>query len=240
MPRNYTARNKSSQPLATGSDHVEVLHGRSRSTGDVEIAHPNGERWNARMIALADLKRYCDLCADNDNVFISQGRFRGRRRIVNLSTIGSLWVDLDYYKTDLDDLRPERVSWHVRRLCDREKLPQPSYILSGTEPHCDRLKNLTGVSGPPRPRVPWGGVIFKGFHGVPTNGVRSGRIGAAAGRLASVERTALVEHPARAGSPPARDRGGADRGHRRRGCQSSLSIDRARADRGGQGTSWQD
>ena len=129
MPRNYTARNKSSQPLATGSDHVEVLHGRSRSTGDVEIAHPNGERWNARMIALADLKRYCDLCADNDNVFISQGRFRGRRRIVNLSTIGSLWVDLDYYKTDLDDLRPERVSWHVRRLCDREKLPQPSYII---------------------------------------------------------------------------------------------------------------
>ena len=119
------------QPPATPADHVEVLHGRSEG-GGVEIAQPGGQGWGGRLVPLEDLGRYVARVDRDLDTYLSQGRFFGpRRRILWLASIGSLFVDFDFYRTQgFGAETPESMAWHVCHRCDEAHLPLPSYIIA--------------------------------------------------------------------------------------------------------------
>ena len=52
------------------------------------------------VIPVRDLPRYVEGLPLGYDVYLSQCRFQGRRRIVNLLILNALWVDLDYFQAD--------------------------------------------------------------------------------------------------------------------------------------------
>ena len=52
------------------------------------------------VIPVRDLPRYVEGLPLGYDVYLSQCRLQGRRRIVNLLILNALWVDLDYFQAD--------------------------------------------------------------------------------------------------------------------------------------------
>ena len=93
-----------SDPSALGAaidlpaDHARVLH-RGARKGLVAVATRPG--WHEEAVALADLEGYVSRVALDRDVYLSQGRFRMRRRVANLISLNNAWVDLDCYRAAL-------------------------------------------------------------------------------------------------------------------------------------------
>ena len=94
--------------VRTPREHGELLH--AGGSGTVAISDKAERRWNQAIypveVALALLNHY----RGRDDVFLSTQRFRGRRRISELLSMGALFADLDYYgRPDLAGREPGRV-----------------------------------------------------------------------------------------------------------------------------------
>ena len=77
---------------------------------------------------LADLSRHVADLGGQRDVYLSQARFFPRRRIARLVTVGSVWVDLDYYRTEsLRGRRPGDVAGDVLLECADQGFLLPSY-----------------------------------------------------------------------------------------------------------------
>jgi DNA-binding CsgD family transcriptional regulator len=96
--------------VRTPREHGELLHAGGKGT--VAISHKANRRWNQTVypveVALALLDQY----RGQDDVFLSTQRFRGRRRISELLSMGALFADLDYYG------RPEFAAEDPRRVLE--------------------------------------------------------------------------------------------------------------------------
>lgn len=96
--------------VRTPREHGELLH--AGGSGTVAISQKAERRWNQSVypveVALALLDHY----RGQDDVFLSTQRFRGRRRISELLSMGALFADLDYYG------RPELAGKEPRRVLD--------------------------------------------------------------------------------------------------------------------------
>ena len=81
--------------VRTPREHGELLH--AGGGGTVAISQKAHKRWNQTVypveVALALLNQY----RGRDDVYLSTQRFRGRRRISELLSMGALFADLDYY-----------------------------------------------------------------------------------------------------------------------------------------------
>ena len=111
------------------ADHVRILHSRAWA-GRVAVAEA-ARGWRETAVPLADLPRYVADLGGHRDAYLSQARFWPRRRVSRLVTVGSLWVDLDYYRIpSLAGRRPGDVAGDVlRETVDRGILP-PSYQVS--------------------------------------------------------------------------------------------------------------
>jgi hypothetical protein len=114
--------------VRTPREHGELLHAGGRGT--VAISNKAERRWNQAVypveVALALLDHY----RGQDDVYLSTQRFRGRRRISDLLSMGALFADLDYYG------RPELAAEDPRRVLDMalgrlsmEGVPAPSVAI---------------------------------------------------------------------------------------------------------------
>ena len=108
------------------ADHVRILHSRAWA-GGAAVAQADG-RWREELVPLADLSRHVADLGGQRDVYLSQARFFPRRRIARLVTVGSVWVDLDYYRTEsLRGRRPGDVAGDVLLECADQGFLLPSY-----------------------------------------------------------------------------------------------------------------
>ncbi len=115
--------------VRTPREHGELLHAGGK--GIVAISYKAERRWNQTVypveVALALLDQY----RGQDDVYLSTQRFRGRRRISELLSMGALFADLDYYG------RPQLAAEDPRRVLDlalgtlsMAGVPAPSLAIS--------------------------------------------------------------------------------------------------------------
>ncbi|MGI8858798.1 MAG: hypothetical protein ACR2HO_01375, partial [Rubrobacteraceae bacterium] len=114
--------------VRTPREHGELLH--AGGQGTVAISHKSHNRWNQTVypveVALALLDQYCG----RDDVFLSTQRFRGRRRISELLSMGALFADLDYYgRPGLAAEDPRRVLELALGTLSMAGVPAPSIAI---------------------------------------------------------------------------------------------------------------
>ena len=110
------------------ADHVALLHGRVRR-GNVPVAFGGGQ-WREELVPLYAVPSFVEQLAMREHVYMGQGRFHGRRCVAQLSTVGSVWADLDYYRTGRRHDGADAVAEDVRRRAEAVGLPDPSFILA--------------------------------------------------------------------------------------------------------------
>ena len=65
------------------------------------------------------------------DVYLTQNRFFGRRRLVSqLAELDALFVDLDYYKTEHADAHPQHVLGLALETLGRQRIPSPSFAVA--------------------------------------------------------------------------------------------------------------
>jgi len=114
--------------VRTPREHGELLH--AGGQGTVAISQKAERRWNQAVypveVALALLDHY----RGQDDVFLSTQRFRGRRRISELLSMGALFADLDYYgRPELAGKEPRRVLDLALSTLSMAGIPAPSIAI---------------------------------------------------------------------------------------------------------------
>jgi hypothetical protein len=116
-------------PLA----HARYLHAAGK--GKVTIGHkpglePLGE-WNQHSYPVEKLYEVVPAYSGLKDVYITQNRFYGSRKISRLAELSALYADLDYYK------RQELAQMHAKGVLDlalqaltREQIPLPSLAIA--------------------------------------------------------------------------------------------------------------
>ena len=80
---------------------------------------------------VADLAYAARQLAGETDVYLTQNRFFGRRRLVSrLAELDALFVDLDYYKTEHAEAHPQHVLSLALEALQDERLPPPSFAVA--------------------------------------------------------------------------------------------------------------
>ena len=107
--------------------HVSVLHGPARA-GYVAVC-TRSPGWCQCLVPVEDLPRFLGCVPVGQDVYLSQARFHGRRRVVNVASINACWVDVDYHK--LDRVWSSAAALYaLQGACDAAMVPAPSYVLA--------------------------------------------------------------------------------------------------------------
>ena len=114
--------------VRTPREHGELLH--AGGQGTVAIGTKADQQWSQAVypveVALALLDEY----QGQDDVYLSTQRFRGRRRISELLSMGALFADLDYYgRPGLAAEDPQRVLDLVLGALSMAGMPTPSIAI---------------------------------------------------------------------------------------------------------------
>lgn len=116
-------------PLESAEDHARTLH--PAGLGKVTLAVRQGNRWHQSYHQVDDLPQIVRMVSGQADVYLSQNRFWGRRRIANLAQLDALFADLDYYA--VPDLA-NRPPWHVVEMAllalELERIPRPSFAVA--------------------------------------------------------------------------------------------------------------
>jgi hypothetical protein len=84
--------------IQSPEDHAAVLH--RGGAGRVTIARKQGAAWRETSVPVTDVAYTVRQLDGLDDVYITQNRFHGPRRLVTrLAELDALFVDLDYYRT---------------------------------------------------------------------------------------------------------------------------------------------
>jgi hypothetical protein len=127
LPRDITI---GASPLA----HARYLHN-GAGKGYVTIGQKNGLKspndWHQHSYPLEKLYELVPAYSGLDDVYITQNRFYGSRRIDRLAELSALYADLDYYKrSELAGMRAEGVLDLSLEALLREQIPPPSLAMS--------------------------------------------------------------------------------------------------------------
>jgi len=105
-----------------------------KARGSVTVARlwPEPAGWKEENWASFELEAVLHAADGQTDTYVSQNRFRGKRRaVVNVLELCSMYSDLDYYKApELRDLSPEAVLEKVLERLRDEGIPGPSLALS--------------------------------------------------------------------------------------------------------------
>ena len=116
-------------PLTTPTAHAGALHPDTRP-GTVAVAQKVRERWHERCYPVAELPDVLPYLAGQSDVYISHGRFWGRRRIARLAELGALALDIDYHRRpELRGMHPLGVLEDALQLLERRQLPAPALAI---------------------------------------------------------------------------------------------------------------
>jgi len=116
------------QLILSSLEEVELYHD-SDTHGFFAILWkvPGGGRLQQQSYLISEIQTVIPRVDKNRDTYISQAGFNAPcRRIVHLLKIGLCFVDLDYYKTELNEKSPEQVSSSVRDFCREKGIPVPS------------------------------------------------------------------------------------------------------------------
>jgi hypothetical protein len=116
--------------LATPADHALALHpaGRGRVTLARRLDHGP---WREVSVPVGDLGYAARQLAGERDVYLSQNRFFGRRRLVaRVAELDALFVDLDFHKTEQAGRHPRHVLDLAIEAVERARIPHPSFALS--------------------------------------------------------------------------------------------------------------
>lgn len=114
----------------TGDAHGTLLHP-DGSRGSATLAQRT-DKWKERRVDLADIPYVTSQLAGEPNVYLSQQRFYGWRRISALAQLGSCYLDLDFHKTSrFEDARPEYVAACALVRCEEQAIPEPWIFATG-------------------------------------------------------------------------------------------------------------
>jgi hypothetical protein len=116
-------------PLA----HARYLHRAGK--GNVTIGQKNGpeplSEWNQYSYPVEKLYEVVPAYSGLKDVYISQNRFYGSRRIDRIAEVSALYADLDYYKRPkLAGMRAEGVLNLALEALIREQIPHPSLAMA--------------------------------------------------------------------------------------------------------------
>jgi hypothetical protein len=115
--------------LTGPEDHARVLH--TGGLGRVTLAWRDGGRWREHSVPAADLAYAVRHLAGRDDVYLSQNRFRTRRRTVaTLAQLDALFADLDHYRTPFAHLRPRQLLDAVLQVLDEARVPPPCFAVA--------------------------------------------------------------------------------------------------------------
>jgi hypothetical protein len=117
------------EPAFDGAAHARLIHPEDRH-GRPWLAE-KATRWRERPVKLPNLPEAVTALAGREDVYLSQSRFHGRRRIATLRELSACFVDLDFHKTAWAGRPPEAVAWAVLRTCDEKAIPEPWLIATG-------------------------------------------------------------------------------------------------------------
>lgn len=94
----------------------------------VTLAFRRGRRWDQLAVPVADIGQVTKMVAGQSDVYISQNRFFGRRRITHLAQLDACFVDLDFYNVpSLAHMHPMGVLELAYEALEDAKVPQPSF-----------------------------------------------------------------------------------------------------------------
>jgi hypothetical protein len=117
--------------VRTPREHGRLVHG--GGMGCVAIAQkvPDSGLWRERShpveVAIELLRHYLS----QEDVYLSTQRFRGRRRIAHLLSLGSLHMDLDFYRiSELAHIHPLRVLEMALLALERAAMPEPTLAIA--------------------------------------------------------------------------------------------------------------
>jgi hypothetical protein len=110
--------------------HGAIVH--AGGIGTVAIAQGTRKGyWRERSYPVEVALQLLDHHRGRENVYLSTQRFRGRRRIAQLLSMGALYADLDYYRVpQLADADPRRVLELALKLLASASMPEPSLAIS--------------------------------------------------------------------------------------------------------------
>ena len=112
---------------------------------------PPGGQWRETSVPIADLGYVVRQLEGEPDVYLTQNRFFGRRRLVSqLAELDALFVDLDYYKTAHADDHPRHVLSLAVDALELARIPPPSFAVAS-----GRGLALVWLHHPvPRPALP--------------------------------------------------------------------------------------
>lgn len=113
------------RPLSP-ADHLRLLHEGRR--GMVTVARKSSS-WHERTLIVEDAVEYVATLDGVDDVFVSQNRFRGRRRGNRLAELSALFCDLDFYKSGYAGHSVNQIVGLVLDRLDDRNIPAPSLIM---------------------------------------------------------------------------------------------------------------
>ena len=116
------------RPISPG-DHASILHPAGR--GRVTIARKADGRWRETSVPVSDITYAVRHLQGEQDVYLTQNRFHGRRRLVSrLAELDALFIDLDYYKTEHGDAHPQHVLGLALEALEQARIPCPSFAVS--------------------------------------------------------------------------------------------------------------
>ncbi len=139
--------------VRTPREHGRLVHGGGMGTVAIAQKAPGGlwrERSHPVEVAIELLRHY----VGQEDVYLSTQRFRGRRRIAHLLSLGSLYADLDCYRVpELAGVHPFLVLEMALSALEKAAMPGPTLAIGS-----GRGLYLLWLHGPiPRAALPrWG------------------------------------------------------------------------------------
>lgn len=119
--------------LDTPDSHGAALHPPESAKGLVTVAVRDGGRWVERRVHPCDLPCVLRALAGRADVYMTQHRFKGRRRVAELLHLDALYVDLDYYRDPrLAGLPAALVLEAAWLTLEDDRLPRPSFVVDTT------------------------------------------------------------------------------------------------------------
>lgn len=164
--------------LETPQDHVTLLHPfRDGVQGLVTVAQRVQGHWQETRWPVAELPRAVRDLAGVPDVYLSQNRFKGPRRIAHLWQLDALWVDLDFHKVPQWADKPSESIWELAKdVLEEQGIPRPTLAVA-----TGRGLALVWVHHPiPRPALPrWNACQQRLFHVFKPLGADRGALDAA-------------------------------------------------------------
>lgn len=111
------------------ADHARVLH--PAGPGLVTVARRTKGRWIETRYPVAAVPDIVEELARTPDVFLTQNRFKGPRRITYLTALDALWVDLDFHMVPEHAAKaPAAVLELVWWILEDARIPAPNFALS--------------------------------------------------------------------------------------------------------------